>query len=129
MPMEGPSGVEGTLKYERAPLSASRITKSVNVPPTSTPIRYIVSPGPFSCGLALRHQAPGRELADRTLGVAADDEVGDHCAGHGNELKSVAGETEYVDHARGGGRGSDDGELIGCGGFEARPRARDSNVA
>jgi hypothetical protein len=37
---DGSLGVEGTLKKRFSPVSASEIVKSVNVPPTSIPIRY-----------------------------------------------------------------------------------------
>ena len=43
LPWAGSSGVDGTLSTVIRPVSSSTRIRSVNVPPTSTPIRFIVS--------------------------------------------------------------------------------------
>jgi hypothetical protein len=42
-PMDESSGVEGTLAVKVAPLSSLSSRKSVKVPPTSTPSRYVIA--------------------------------------------------------------------------------------
>ena len=58
---EGSSGVEGALNSRASPLCSSTMRKSVNVPPTSTPIRYATL-GPPDDGGSQHRRAAARRI-------------------------------------------------------------------
>src|SRR5882672_2382642 len=137
--IEGSAGVDGTLKWRLSPVTAFAIVKSVKVPPTSTPIRYIgygfllivcwrvvVALRRASCGGSPMHEPIRGKALDPPVGAAMDDELGQDGADHWNELEAVAGESEGVIGAARVRRGADDGQKVAGLRLHACPGPHDS---
>src|SRR5258708_27064078 len=107
--IDGSAGVDGTLKWRVSPVTAFAIVKSVKVPPTSTPIRYIsyaflllvcwrvvVALRRASCGGSPMHEPIRGKALGPPVSAAMDDELGQAGAHPCNGLEAVAGGSERV---------------------------------
>ncbi len=118
-PTDWSAGVEGVLARWVAPVSSSMSKRSVNVPPTSTPSRYVMAS--LQAGVAEvigrgLHVPAGGELVD--LGGGQAEDVAEHLAGVLAELG--AGPADAARRARQAGCDVLHGEL-------AEPRVADAD--
>ena len=84
--------------------------------------------GVFKSGSWASVEPPDVERREGRGRGAVEDELGNDLAGHGAELKPVAGEAEGVEQAGGRAAGADHRDQVGGLAFDAGPHPDDGQV-